>query len=152
MTTETTTLSPEMGATACRGGGVLGLVREALAGTRHDFTAIAFGNVIVGVFNVDPVIVGYGTNPLRIISAGFLFYAFGMVVTQSFNGAGDTRTPTLINLFCFWLLELPVAWLLAKPLGLGPKGVFIAVLIGFSTMAIVASALFRRGAWKRVAV
>jgi MATE family, multidrug efflux pump len=113
---------------------------------------IAFGDVIVGAFNSDPVIVGYGTDALRIISAGFLFYAFGMVVTQSFNGAGDTRTPTLINLCCFWLLELPVAWLLAKPLGLGPKGVFIAVLIGFSTMAIVASALFRRGAWKRVAV
>jgi putative MATE family efflux protein len=113
---------------------------------------IAFGNVIVGAFSPDPVIVGYGTNALRIISAGFLLYAFGMVVTQSFNGAGDTRTPTLINLFCFWLLELPVAWLLAKPLGLGPKGVFIAVLIGFSTMAIVASLLFRRGAWKRVAV
>jgi putative MATE family efflux protein len=113
---------------------------------------IAFGNVIVGAFNADPVIVGYGTSALRIISAGFLLYAFGMVVTQSFNGAGDTRTPTLINLFCFWLLELPVAWLLAKPLGLGPKGVFIAVLIGFSTMAIVASVLFRRGTWKRVAV
>ncbi len=113
---------------------------------------VVFGNVIVGAFTADPVIVGYGTNALRIISAGFLLYAFGMVVTQSFNGAGDTRTPTLINLFCFWLLELPVAWLLAKPLGLGPKGVFIAVLIGFSTMAIVASVLFRRGAWKRVAV
>jgi len=113
---------------------------------------IAFGNVIVGAFNADPVIVGYGTSALRIISAGFLLYAFGMFVTQSFNGAGDTRTPTLINLFCFWLLELPVAWLLAKPLGLGPKGVFIAVLIGFSTMAIVASVLFRRGTWKRVAV
>jgi len=113
---------------------------------------VAFGGAIVGAFNADPVIVGYGTNALRIISAGFLFYAFGMVVTQSFNGAGDTRTSTLINLGCFWLLELPVAWLLARPLGLGPKGVFIAVLIGFSTMAIVSSALFRRGGWKRVAV
>ncbi len=113
---------------------------------------VAFGNVIVGAFNADPVIVAYGTHALRIISAGFLLYAFGMVVTQSFNGAGDTRTPTLINLVCFWLLELPVAWLLAKPLGLGPTGVFIAVLVGFSTMAIVSSALFRRGTWKRVAV
>jgi len=113
---------------------------------------IVFGGAIVRAFNPDPVIVGYGTNALRIISAGFLFYAFGMVVTQSFNGAGDTRTPTLINLFCFWLLELPVAWLLAKPLGLGPTGVFIAVLVGFSTMAVVSSVLFRRGGWKRVKV
>jgi len=113
---------------------------------------IVFGEVIVRAFNTDPVIVGYGTTALRTISAGFLFYAFGMVVTQSFNGAGDTRTPTLINLGCFWLLELPVAWLLARPLGLGPRGVFIAVLVGFSTMAIVSSVLFRRGAWKRVRV
>ncbi len=113
---------------------------------------VVFGRVIVGAFSQDPVVVGYGTNALRIISAGFLFYAYGMVVTQSFNGAGDTRTPTLINLFCFWLLELPVAWLLAKPLDLGPTGVFVAVLIGFSTMAVVASVLFRRGTWKRAAV
>ncbi|HLK89147.1 MAG TPA: MATE family efflux transporter [Polyangia bacterium] len=113
---------------------------------------VVFGEVIVGAFNQDPVIVGYSTKALRIISAGFLFYAFGMVVTQSFNGAGDTRTPTLINFFCFWLLEIPVAWLLSKPLGLGPTGVFISVLVGFSTMAIVASLLFRRGRWKRAAV
>jgi putative MATE family efflux protein len=113
---------------------------------------VAFGDVIVGAFNHDPVIVGYGTKALRIISAGFLFYAFGMVVTQSFNGAGDTRTPTLINFFAFWLLEIPVAWLLSKPLGLGPTGVFVAVLVGFSTMAIVASLLFRRGTWKRATV
>jgi Na+-driven multidrug efflux pump len=113
---------------------------------------VAFGDVIVGAFNHDSVIVGYGTKALRIISAGFLFYAFGMVVTQSFNGAGDTRTPTLINFFAFWLLEIPVAWLLSKPLGLGPTGVFVAVLVGFSTMAIVASLLFRRGTWKRATV
>jgi putative MATE family efflux protein len=113
---------------------------------------VAFGDVIVGAFNDNAVVVGHGTTALRIISAGFLFYAYGMVVSQSFNGAGDTRTPTFINLFCFWLLEIPVAWLLAKPLGMGPTGVFVAVLVGFSTMAIVASALFRRGKWKRVAV
>jgi putative MATE family efflux protein len=113
---------------------------------------VVFGDVIVGAFNSDPVVVGHGTSALRIISAGFVFYAYGLVVTQAFNGAGDTRTPTLINLFCFWLLEIPVAWLLAKPLGLGPTGVFVAVLVGFSTMAIVAAALFRRGNWKRVAV
>lgn len=76
---------------------------------------------------------------LPIISAGFLFYAFGMVVTLSFNGAGDTRTPTLINFGCFWLPELPVAWVLARPLSLGPKGVLIAVLVDFSTMAIVSA-------------
>jgi Na+-driven multidrug efflux pump len=75
-----------------------------------------------------------------------------MVLTQAFNGAGDTWTPTLINLFCFWLFEIPLAWLLAKPVGLGPTGVFVAVLVGFSTMAVVSVVLFRRGRWKRVRV
>jgi Na+-driven multidrug efflux pump len=113
---------------------------------------VAFADSIVAAFNADPVVVAHGAKALRIISAGFLFYAYGMVVSQSFNGAGDTRTPTFINLFCFWLLEIPLAWLLAKPLGLGPTGVFIEVLAGFSSMAIVSAVLFRRGNWKRVAV
>jgi Na+-driven multidrug efflux pump len=97
-------------------------------------------------------VAGTGANALRIISAGFLFYAYGMVLTQAFNGAGDTWTPTFINLFCFWLFEIPLAWLLAQPFGFGPTGVFVAVLIGFSTMAIVSVLLFRRGRWKRVEV
>jgi Na+-driven multidrug efflux pump len=97
-------------------------------------------------------VVRYGAQGLRIISAGFLFYAYGMVLTQAFNGAGDTWTPTLINLFCFWLWEIPLAWLLAQPLGLGPTGVFVSVLVGFSTMAVVSVVLFRRGRWKGVKV
>jgi len=113
---------------------------------------VLFGDTIVRGFSPDPAVVAYGSKALRIVAAGFLFYAYGMVVTQAFNGAGDTRTPTLINLGCYWLWEIPLAWLLAKPLGLGPTGVFIAVLVGFSTMAVVAVALFRRGRWKRIAV
>ena len=66
---------------------------------------------------------------LRIVSAGFLFYGYGMVLTSAFNGAGDTRTPTLINLFSLWLLEIPLAWFLAYPAGLGPAGVFIALSV-----------------------
>jgi len=113
---------------------------------------VLFSQPIVRAFNADPAVVAYGTNALRIISAGFLFYAYGMVLTQAFNGAGDTWTPTFINLFCFWLWEIPLAWLLSKPLGLGPTGVFTAVLIGFSTMAVLSVVLFRRGRWKRVKV
>jgi putative MATE family efflux protein len=113
---------------------------------------ILFGNVIVRGFSPDPAVVSYGTQALRIISAGFLFYAYGMVLTQAFNGAGDTWTPTFINLFCFWLWEIPLAWVLAGPLGFGPTGVFTAVLIGFSTMAVVSVVMFRRGRWKRVTV
>ncbi len=71
-----------------------------------------------------------------------------MVLTQAFNGAGDTRTPTLIHLVCLWLWEIPLAWVLAYPLGFGPTGVFIAVSVAFSTLALVSAWLFRRGGWK----
>jgi Na+-driven multidrug efflux pump len=113
---------------------------------------VLFSEPIVRAFNAEPAVVRYGASALRIVSAGFLFYAYGMVVSQAFNGAGDTWTPTFINLGCFWLCEIPLAWLLAKPLGLGPTGVFVAVLVGFSTMAVASVLLFRQGRWKRVQV
>jgi Na+-driven multidrug efflux pump len=71
-----------------------------------------------------------------------------MVLTAAFNGAGDTRTPTLINLVCMWLWEIPLAWVLAYPLGFGPTGIFMAVSIAFSTLAFVSAWLFSRGTWK----
>ena len=111
-----------------------------------------FSPEIVGVFSPDAAVVAIGSRGLRIVSLGFVFYGMGMVVTQSFNGAGDTRTPTLINLFCYWLWEIPMAYALAVPAGLGPTGVFIAIAIAFSTMAVVGVVLFRRGTWKRVRV
>ncbi len=95
-----------------------------------------------------PEVHAYGKDCLRIISCGFLFYAYGMVITQSFNGAGDTRTPTIINLFVFWLWEIPLAYLLAFYFGMGPHGVFLAVTIAFSTLAVVSALTFRRGRWK----
>jgi len=103
---------------------------------------------IVSFFTADPEVALYAARCLRIVSAGFLFYGYAMVLTASFNGAGDTRTPTLINLVCMWLWEIPLAWVLAHPLGFGPTGVFIAVSVAFSTMAFVAAWLFSRGTWK----
>ena len=94
----------------------------------------------------------YAVDCLRIVSAGFFFYGYGMVLSNSFNGAGDTWTPTFLNFFCFWLLELPLAWLLAHTLGWGPEGVFTAVAVAFSTMAVAAAIVFRRGSWKKVQV
>jgi Na+-driven multidrug efflux pump len=82
------------------------------------------------------------------MSYGFLFYALGMVLTQSFNGAGDTWTPTWINLACFWLWEIPLAYVLARVAGFGPFGVFLSITIGYSTLALVSAVLFRQGRWK----
>jgi putative MATE family efflux protein len=103
---------------------------------------------IAGLFTSDPAVQPFAVSCLRTVSLGFLFYAVGMVLTQSFNGAGDTWTPTLINLGVFWLWEIPLAWWLAVHAGLGPRGVFIALTVAYSTLAVVSAVLFRRGAWK----
>ncbi len=113
---------------------------------------VVFARQIIGLFTVDPNVVPHGVDCLRIVASGFLFYAWGMVITQSFNGAGDTWTPTYINLFVFWLWELPLAYVLAIVLGFGPRGVFLAITIAFSTLAVVSGLLFRRGKWKTKAV
>jgi Na+-driven multidrug efflux pump len=103
---------------------------------------------IIGIFTHEPGVVAYAVPALRTIAYGFVFYAFGMVITQSFNGAGDTRTPTWLNLFVFWVLELPLAWFLSHGLGMGPQGAFWAMTIAFSVLAVAASVLFARGTWK----
>ena len=108
----------------------------------------SFAPAIIGAFAPDALAARYGTEGLRIISVGFPLYAFGMVLTQAFNGAGDTWTPTLINLACFWCWEIPLALLLATRAGLGPMGVFVAIAVAFSTVAVVSGVLFRRGRWK----
>lgn len=109
---------------------------------------IVFAPSLVATFTRDPAVHQVAVSALRIISAGFLFYAYGMVLTSSFNGAGDTWTPTLLNLFCFWLWEIPLAWVLARHFGMGPNGVSIAIAVAFSTLAVASSLLFRRGRWK----
>ena len=109
---------------------------------------VALAPRIVGIFTSDPTVAGYAASGLRTIALGFLLYAYGMVFTQAFNGAGDTRTPTLLNLVVFWLFEIPLAWLLADRLGFGPRGVFIAITAAFCLMAVLGTILFRRGSWK----
>jgi putative MATE family efflux protein len=107
---------------------------------------------LVSLFTSDPEVRSYGIRYLRIVSLGFPFYAFGMVLSQAFNGAGDTWTPTLINLFVFWVVQLPLAWALSNHSSLGPSGVFITLALCFSIFAMVAAVLFRRGAWQRTRV
>ena len=108
-----------------------------------------FAGPIVRVFSSDPETVRNGILALRTISGGFFFYAYGMVLINSFNGAGDTWTPTWVNLLCFWVFQIPLAWVLAQTMGIGPWGVHIAVTLGFSSEAVVAGLLFRRGKWKQ---
>jgi putative MATE family efflux protein len=107
---------------------------------------------IVAIYTTDPRVAPYATSCLRIVSTGFVFFAYGLVFTQSFNGAGDTWTPTWINLGCFWLFQIPLAWLLAIQLEMGPQGVFIAMTVAFSLLAVVSGVIFRRGAWKATQV
>ncbi len=109
---------------------------------------VLFAPALVSLFTRDPAVAVHAVSCLRIVASGFLFYAYGMVLTQSFNGAGDTFTPTLINLVVFWLWEIPLAYVLAIHFGLGPRGVFWSITIAFSTLAVVSAVLFRRGKWK----
>jgi putative MATE family efflux protein len=107
---------------------------------------------IVGLFTQDPAVAEFARDGLRVIAIGFVLYAYGMVLSQAFNGAGDTWTPTWLGLFSFWLFEIPLAYVLALHLGLGPHGVFVAIPIAFSAYAIAALVMFRRGSWKTQAV
>ena len=109
---------------------------------------VLFAPALVSLFTSDPAVAVHAVSCLRVVASGFLFYAYGMVLTQSFNGAGDTFTPTIINLVVFWLWEIPLAYVLAVHLGLGPSGVFWSITIAFSTLAIVSALIFRRGHWK----
>jgi putative MATE family efflux protein len=113
---------------------------------------ILFAPQIIWMFTDIPDVSKYGVDCLRIVACGFLFYAYGMVLGQSFNGAGDTWTPTIINLFVFWLWEIPLAYVLGVALGWGPRGVFISMTIAFSTLAVVSGLVFRRGRWKQKVV
>jgi len=109
---------------------------------------VAFAGPIIRFFTSDPAIVPWGVGCLRIVSIGFVFYAYGMVLTSAINGAGDTWTPTLLNAVCFWVWEVPLAWALSRFTSLGPRGVFVAITVAFSTLALASAWVFRRGKWK----
>ncbi len=106
----------------------------------------------VGIFSSDPLVIEQGVLSLRIICLGYIFYAFGMVVTQSFNGAGDTSTPTWLNLVCYWMFQIPLAWILSISIEMGPAGVYIAIALSNSVLAVLSLFIFRRGKWKQVQV
>ncbi|MBI3667030.1 MAG: MATE family efflux transporter, partial [Acidobacteria bacterium] len=113
---------------------------------------ILFAGPLIRLFTTDPAVVPIGVACLRFISYGYVFYAYGMVMVQAFNGAGDTTTPMTINLFCYWLWEIPLAYGLAMWARLGVNGVFLAITIAESTIAVVGVLAFRRGRWKKQAI
>jgi len=109
---------------------------------------IAFSQYIIGVFTPNPEVVRIGAACLRTITCGLIAYGWGMVGIQAFNGAGDTLTPLWLNIVCFWMIKLPLAYFLAETIGWGPDGIWIAVTGSYTIQAVVVMALFRRGKWK----
>lgn len=107
---------------------------------------------ITSLMNKEAGVVKFASEALHIVSLGYIFYGVGMVVTSAFNGAGDTKTPTYINFFGFWLFQIPLAYLLSVILGWGPTGVFTAILTAETGISIAGILLFRRGAWKKVKI
>ena len=109
---------------------------------------VVFADLLVGIFTDDPAVLRYGADALRIIALGYPVYAIGMTMVQSFNGAGDTHTPTKINFFVYWVFQIPLAWILAQQFGQGPYGAFYAILAAEGLLALVGTMIFRRGHWR----
>jgi putative MATE family efflux protein len=107
---------------------------------------------IIGLFTQQPEALKYGVQALRYVSLGYIFYGYGMVVVQGLNGAGDTYTPTILNIFGFWIFQIPFAYLVVNLLDWGPKGVFMAIVLAETLMAIAGITIFRRGKWKTVKI
>lgn len=113
---------------------------------------LLFSREIISWFSDVPDVIEYGSLSLQVITAGYVFYAYGMVVTQAFNGAGDTKTPTIINFFCFWLFQIPLAYLVALQFEWGPVGVYGAITSSEILIAVVSIILFKKGKWKTTEV
>lgn len=113
---------------------------------------IFFSAPIVSLINNEPAVVTIATTALRIVSLGYIAYGIGLVLMNAFNGAGDSRTPTYINLVGFWMFQIPLAYFLAIHIEIGPKGVFLAILIAEALITFGTYLIFKRGAWKKVRV
>lgn len=109
---------------------------------------VVFPDLVISIFTTEPEVAAYGRNCLRIVGYGYAFYGLGMVMESSFNGAGDTVTPTWLNFIVFWLFEIPLAYVLAYKFEMGPQGVFWAITLAFSLLAVSSALLFKRGKWK----
>jgi putative MATE family efflux protein len=127
----------------------------AIAFLFFTFVAIIFfflGENLMKFFTSNPISVNEGKHCLNILSIGYLFFAYGMVVTQAFNGAGDTKTPTYINIVAFWMLQIPLAYFIANYFKMGTTGVYIAICIAEAFLAIISVIVFKKGRWKKIKV
>ena len=113
---------------------------------------VVFAEPLIHLFTTDPEVVPIAVSGLRLLSYGNISYAYGMVMAAAFNGAGDTTTPTILNLICFWLCQIPLGYWLAVPMGFGPQGAWSAILVADTLLAITAITLFLRGKWKGAVV
>ena len=113
---------------------------------------LLFARPILEFFTSDARVIEFGIECLRVIALGYVFYGYGMVIAQSFNGAGDTRTPTLLNFFGFWCFQIPLAYALAITFNFGPTGVYAAISLAESAIAIAGILIFRQGKWKAVKI
>ncbi len=113
---------------------------------------LLFAKTIIGWFSVDPEVLKYGALSLQIVTVAYFLFAYGMTVTMAFNGAGDTKTPTIINFFCFWVFQLPFAYFTSLVLDWGPIGVFVAIALAESLIAVIAIVWFKKGKWKMIKV
>ena len=117
---------------------------------------VIYAEALIRFFTQDAEVIRFGVDCLRWIAYGYGFYAYGMVIVQAFNGAGDTTTPTKINFCCYWFFQIPLAYLLAHGgeatagmgVGLGARGVFVAIPVAETALTLVAVLVFRRGGWK----
>jgi len=113
---------------------------------------LLFSDLIIRFFTSEPEVIKYGSLALKIMGSAYIFYGLGMVMSQALNGAGDTKTPTWINFICFWLLQIPLAYLLAKGFNLRSTGAFMSIPIAETILALAAWYYFKRGKWKEVKV
>jgi putative MATE family efflux protein len=111
-----------------------------------------FSETFISFFDTNPIVVKTGSDCLKILAAGYVFFGIGMVITQAINGAGDTFTPTVFNIICFWGIEIPLAYYLARSLEMKQNGVFLSIIIAESILAVMAIIYFKRGRWKKFEV
>ncbi|MFT7070563.1 MAG: Na+-driven multidrug efflux pump, partial [Spirosomataceae bacterium] len=103
---------------------------------------------IISVFDTTPKVVETGILCLVTLSSGYIFFGIGMIIPQALNGAGDTLTPTILNFVCFWIIEIPLAYVLSITFGYAEQGVFLSIIIAESILTVLAIIIFRRGKWK----